>query len=80
MEYKGDSLKTLENFIFVKEMNEGEKFKDLLTIDNKNGKIFTTKKVPLNISDLNYLNTNYKLIKKNKDKIAYYYDIKKNKT
>ena len=79
MEYKGESLKTLENFIFVKEMNEGEKFKDLLTIDNKNGKIFTTKKVPSNISDLNYLNTNYKLIKKNKDKIAYYYDIKKTK-
>ena len=79
MEYKGDYIKTLENYIFVKEMNEGDKYKDLLTINNENGKIFTTKRVPLNFSNPKNLNTNFKFIKKNKDKIAYFYDVKKTK-
>lgn len=77
MEYKGDSLKIVEKYIFVKEMNEGEKFKDLLTINNETGKLFITKKISLKIPNPDRLSEKWKLIKKNKDKIAYYYDIKK---
>ena len=79
MEYKGDSFKIIDNFIFVKDMNEGEKFKDILTVNKENGKLFIAKKVPLNIPNLNDLNKNFKLIKKNKDKIAYFFDFKKTK-
>ena len=80
MEYKGKHIKTLDNFILIEEINEGEKCKDYLTIDKTTGNLYITKSIKWNdILDLKKVTNQIDLLNKNKDNIAYIIDVKKSK-
>ena len=67
MEYKGEYLIKIDNFIFVEELNEGAKYKDYLA-----------KEIKLNDSVLrDKINNKMKIIKKSKDNIAHLFTVKK---
>ena len=85
MKYRGSTLGSIDKYYFVKEMNEGGKYKDYLTIDSKTGKLFFTKLIKLNEKLKQKLNKNIKALQKIQNdsqnsiqnNIAYYYAVKR---
>ena len=80
MEYKGKYYKTFDNdnFILVREMNKGEKYKDFLTIDKNTGKLYITKIIEKNdILDGEKISKQINLLGDFKENIAYLFNIKK---
>ena len=77
MEYKGKNIKKIENFNLIEEMNEGEIYKDYLTIDNNTGKLYITKVIENNDKiDKGKLTEQINFLKKIYN-IGYFFTVKK---